>query len=175
MSGRWSRCLLAPFQLDSPHGGPRRRSNRLLPLGSHRLAQVVGTALAALLAAPSSASALALQALAQASPFARAESPRETARQALDRSALGEAQRLWQLRRTRSAIEALERAAKQPELAAEAQERLGRIYFFRGWESEGAFPGWHEEPEYRDKALEAFRAAARARPEWVEQIGRAHV
>ena len=100
-------------------------------------------------------------ALAHAGSLAGAESPSEIARKAL-----GEGQRLWQLRRTRSAIEALEGAAKDREASAEAQYRLGRIYFFKGWESEGAFPGWHEEPGYREQALAAFRAAIAARPAW---------
>lgn len=73
---------------------------------------------------------------------------------------------LWQLKRTRSAIDALTRAARDKSAAAEAQYWLGRIYFFKGYEAEGAFPGWHDEPEYRSQALAAFRAAAAANPVW---------
>lgn len=73
---------------------------------------------------------------------------------------------LWQLKRTRSAIEALEQAGRDPALAAEAQYWLGRIFFFKGWEAEGAFPGWHDEPAYRARAVAAFRAAAAASPSW---------
>ena len=79
---------------------------------------------------------------------------------------------LWSMYRTKSAMDAFAQAARDPKTAAAAQYSLGRIYFFRGWQSEGAFPGWHEEPEFRDQAMAAFRAAAAANPSWSEpQIG----
>ncbi len=43
---------------------------------------------------------------------------------------------------------------------------LGRIYFFKGYQAEGAFPGWHEEVSYRPKAIAAFQAARDAKPDW---------
>jgi hypothetical protein len=71
---------------------------------------------------------------------------------------------LWDLRLSQSAIAALEAAARERETAAEALEVLGRIYTFRGWQQEGVFPGWHDEPEVRDRALAALRAAVEADP-----------
>ena len=97
--------------------------------------------------------------VASLATFAFAEPARETARQALR-----DGERLWRLKRTRSALEAFEKAAARKELAAEAQYQIGRIYFFKGWEAEGAFPGWHEEVEYRVKALAAFEAALKIEP-----------
>ncbi len=47
--------LLVPFQLGSPNGGPRLWADRLLRLRSQGLAQIVGTALVALLSLPVSA------------------------------------------------------------------------------------------------------------------------
>jgi len=90
---------------------------------------------------------------------ASAEPSREAARQALR-----DGERLWRLRRTRSALQAFEKAAERRELAAEAHYQIGRIYFFKGWEAEGAFPGWHEEVQYRQKALAAFEAALKLAP-----------
>ncbi len=72
----------------------------------------------------------------------------------------------WRLLRTKSAEEALRKAAQSPEYAAEAQYWLGRIYLFKGWQAEGAFPGWHEQVEYRPRAIAAFTAARDLRPEW---------
>lgn len=103
------------------------------------------------------ASAVVLAALGP--PAALAQSSPEAARQALR-----EGDRLWRLKRTRSALEAFHKAAARPELAAEAQERIGRIYLFKGAEAEGAFPGWHEEIEYREKALAAFEEALKREP-----------
>jgi hypothetical protein len=80
------------------------------------------------------------------------------------RDALREGDRLWRLKRTHSALEALSRAAAQKDTAAEAHVRIGRIYLFKGAEAEGAFPGWHEEVEYRAKALAEFEEALRLRP-----------
>jgi hypothetical protein len=72
----------------------------------------------------------------------------------------------WRLLRTNSAERALLEAAKSPAYAAEAQYWLGRIYAFKGYQAEGAFPGWHEEVSYRPKAIAAFQAASAAKPEW---------
>ncbi len=69
---------------------------------------------------------------------------------------------LWGLRRARSAIEALEQAARDPKALGDANYELGRVYFFKGWQAEGAFPGWHDEPEYRERAIAAFEAAIKA-------------
>lgn len=80
------------------------------------------------------------------------------------RQALREGERLWRLKRTRSALEALEKAATHKDVAAEARYRIGRIYFFKGSEAEGAFPGWHEEVSYREKALAAFDEALKRAP-----------
>ena len=72
----------------------------------------------------------------------------------------------WRLLRTRSAEESLLKAAKAPAYAAEAQYWLGKIYYFKGYQAENAFPGWHEEVAFRPQALRAFMAARDARPEW---------
>ncbi len=70
----------------------------------------------------------------------------------------------WDLRRSRSAIDVLENAARDPKASADAHYELGKIYFFKGWESEGAYPGWHEESEYRPRAIAEFEAAIKADP-----------
>ena len=72
----------------------------------------------------------------------------------------------WRLLRTASAEQALVAASKNPAYAAEAQYWLGRIYFFKGWQAENAFPGWHEEVSYRPRAMAAFAAARDAKPDW---------
>jgi hypothetical protein len=72
----------------------------------------------------------------------------------------------WRLLRTTSAEQALQQAAKSPAFAAEAQYWLGRIYFFKGWQAENAFPGWHEQVAYRPRAIAAFSAARELRPDW---------
>jgi tetratricopeptide (TPR) repeat protein len=72
----------------------------------------------------------------------------------------------WEIRRSKSAIDSLERASKDASSAAEAQYWLGRIYHFKGWQAEGAFPGWHDEPQYREAARAAFRAASEKAPDW---------
>lgn len=69
---------------------------------------------------------------------------------------------------TASAIRGFERATADPAVAAEAWLGLGRIRAFRGWQAEGAFPGWHEEVDQRPLALDAYRRAAAARPTWAE-------
>jgi thiol-disulfide isomerase/thioredoxin len=78
--------------------------------------------------------------------------------------ALKRGQRLWDQRLAKSAIAALETAAADRATAAEALETLGRIYTFKGWQQEGTFPGWHDEPAYRDRALKTLRAAVAADP-----------
>ena len=70
----------------------------------------------------------------------------------------------WGERLSKSAIAALEAAAKDPSTAAEANEELGRIYTFKGWQQEAAFPGWHDEPSARAKALAALQASVKANP-----------
>ncbi len=66
---------------------------------------------------------------------------------------------LWDQRLSKSAIAALEIAAKDPTTAAEANEALGRLYMFKGWQQESTMPGWHDEPGCRQKALDALRAS----------------
>ncbi len=77
------------------------------------------------------------------------------------RQALQDGERLWRLKRTRSALVSFEKAALSPASAtrAKAHERIGRIYLFKGAESEGAFPGWHEQVAFKEKALRAFDEA----------------
>lgn len=75
---------------------------------------------------------------------------------------------LWSMYRSKSAIAAYGLAANDAKAAAGAQYGLGRIYFFKGWQSEGAFPGWHEEPEFRDTAIAAFRMSIAADPQFVD-------
>jgi len=70
----------------------------------------------------------------------------------------------WDQRLAKSAITALEAAARDRGTAAEAYEALGRIYTFKGWQQESAFPGWHDEPGYREKAIATLKAAVAADP-----------
>src|SRR5690349_9294597 len=77
---------------------------------------------------------------------------------------LKKGQALWNQRLSKSAIAALDVAAKDKSTAAAANEELGRIYTFKGWQQEAVFPGWHDEPAYREKALAALRAAVAADP-----------
>src|SRR4051794_29953338 len=70
----------------------------------------------------------------------------------------------WDQRLAKSAIAALEAAARDRSTAAEAYEALGRIYTFKGWQQESAFPGWHDEPAYREQAIAALKAAVSANP-----------
>src|SRR4030095_15435491 len=69
---------------------------------------------------------------------------------------------VWGQRLAKSAIAALEVAARDPKTAAAAHEALGRIYTFKGWQQENAFPGWHDEPGMRVKALAELKAAVAA-------------
>jgi len=77
---------------------------------------------------------------------------------------LKKGQALWNQRLSKSAIAELEAAARDKSTAAAANEALGRIYTFKGWQQEAVFPGWHDEPSYRQKALTALRAAVAADP-----------
>jgi hypothetical protein len=95
-------------------------------------------------------------ALAVASAAALAQTP------AREQLARGEA--LWDQRLANSAIAALEAAAKDPSTAAEAHEALGRLYTFKGWLADNVYPGWHDEPSLREKALAELRAAVSADP-----------
>jgi cytochrome oxidase Cu insertion factor (SCO1/SenC/PrrC family) len=71
---------------------------------------------------------------------------------------------LWDQRLAKSAIAALEAAARDRSTAAEAHEALGRIYTFKGWQQESVFPGWHDEPSFRERALTELKAAVAADP-----------
>jgi len=84
--------------------------------------------------------------------------------QTTGRERLAGGQALWDQRLANSAIAALEAAANDPASAAEAHEALGRIYTFKGWQEESVFPGWHDEPSYRERALAELRAAVAADP-----------
>lgn len=79
---------------------------------------------------------------------------------ARDQLARGNA--FWDQRLAKSAIAALEAAARDRSIAAEAHEALGRIYTFKGWQQESVFPGWHDEPSFRERALSELEAAVAA-------------
>lgn len=78
--------------------------------------------------------------------------------------ALARGQKLWDQRLANSAIAALETAVKDPRTAAEAHEWLGRIYTFKGWQQESVFPGWHDEPDVRARAIAELKASVAADP-----------
>jgi len=80
------------------------------------------------------------------------------------REELARGQALWDQRLAKSAITALEAAARDKSSAAEAHEALGRIFTFKGWQADNVFPGWHDEPALRDRALAELRAAVAADP-----------
>jgi thiol-disulfide isomerase/thioredoxin len=84
--------------------------------------------------------------------------------QVADRDQLARGSALWNQRLAKSAIAALESATHAPATAAAAHEALGRIYTFKGWQQESAFPGWHDEPLLRAKALAELKAAVAADP-----------
>jgi len=71
---------------------------------------------------------------------------------------------LWDQRLAKSAIAALEAAARERSTAAEAHEALGRLYTFKGWQQDNVFPGWHDEPSVRERALAELTAAVAADP-----------
>ena len=72
----------------------------------------------------------------------------------------------WRVLHTAAALRAFARVANDRVVGADAAFGLGRIYAFRGWQAEGAFPGWHEEVDQRPLALAAFCRASRLRPTW---------
>ncbi|HEY6355344.1 MAG TPA: TlpA disulfide reductase family protein [Burkholderiaceae bacterium] len=80
------------------------------------------------------------------------------------RAQLARGNALWDERLSKSAIAALEVAARDANTAAEADESLGRLYIFKGWQQEAVFPGWHDEPAYRERAVATLRAAVAADP-----------
>jgi tetratricopeptide (TPR) repeat protein len=84
--------------------------------------------------------------------------------QSAARDQLTRGRELWDQRLARSAIAALEAAARDKDTAAEAHEALGRLYTFKGWQQESVFPGWHDEPACRPLALAELRAAVAADP-----------
>jgi len=84
--------------------------------------------------------------------------------QSAAREQLARGQALWDQRLAKSATAALEAAVKDPSTAAEAHEALGRMYTFRGWQADNVYPGWHDEPSLREKALAELRAAVAADP-----------
>src|SRR5262245_9088210 len=84
--------------------------------------------------------------------------------QAPARDALAKGKAFWDERLAKSAIAELEIAVRDKSTAAEAHEMLGRIYTFKGWQQESVFPGWHDEPSYRERALAELKAAVAADP-----------
>ena len=80
------------------------------------------------------------------------------------RDQLARGREAWNQRLTNTAIAALEAATRDPATAAEAHEWLGRIYTFKGWQQDNVFPGFHDEPAFRDKAIAELQAALKADP-----------
>jgi len=80
------------------------------------------------------------------------------------REQLARGKALWNQRLSKSAIAALEAAARDRETASEAHEALGRLYMFKGWQQENVFPGWHDEPGFRERALAELKSAVAADP-----------
>lgn len=72
----------------------------------------------------------------------------------------------WRVLHTASALRAFEQVHDDRQVGADAALGIGRIRAFRGWQAEGAFPGWHEEVDQRPLALAAFRRAITLRPTW---------
>ena len=87
-----------------------------------------------------------------------------TLAQVADHDQLARGHALWGQRLAKSAIAAFEAAARDKSAAAEAHEALGRIYTFKGWQEESAFPGWHDEPAYRANAIAELKASLAADP-----------
>ena len=87
-----------------------------------------------------------------------------TLAQTADRDPLARGNVLWSQRLTKSAVASLETAARDKSTSAAAHEALGRIYTFRGWQQESVFPGWHDEPGYRAKAIAELKASLAADP-----------
>ena len=80
------------------------------------------------------------------------------------REQLARGKALWEQRLSKSAIAALEIAARDKETAADAHEALGRLYTYKGWLQDNVLPGWHDEPSFRERALAELRAAVAADP-----------
>src|SRR5262245_61377695 len=80
------------------------------------------------------------------------------------REQLARGRALWDQRLSKSAVAALEVAARNRATAAEAHEALGRTSMFKGWQQESVFPGWHDEPSYRARATAELKAAVKADP-----------
>jgi hypothetical protein len=80
------------------------------------------------------------------------------------RDQLARGRAAWDQRLSKSAIAALEAATRDRSTAAEAHEALGRIYTFKGWQQDNVFPGWHDEPAYRARAIAELKAALAADP-----------
>lgn len=80
------------------------------------------------------------------------------------RDQLARGQAAWDQRLSKTAIAALEAAARDKATAAEAHEALGRLYMFKGWLQDNVMPGWHDEPSYRERALSELKAAVAAEP-----------
>lgn len=73
--------------------------------------------------------------------------------------ALAHGKAMWDVRLAKSAIASLEIAARDQAMAADAHEALGRLYTFKGWQQDNVFPGWHDEPAYRSKAIAELNAS----------------
>ena len=80
------------------------------------------------------------------------------------REQLARGRALWDQRLAKSAIAALEAAAKDKDTSAEAHEALGRLYTYKGWLQDNVLPGLHDEPSFRERALVELRAAVAADP-----------
>lgn len=78
---------------------------------------------------------------------------------------LARGKQMWDQRLAKSAIASLELAARDKATAAEAHETLGRIYTFKGWQQDNVFPGWHDEPAYRQKAIAELKASLAIDPQ----------
>jgi hypothetical protein len=87
-----------------------------------------------------------------------------TSAQTPARDQLARGHALWDQRLSKSAIAAFEAAARDRTTAAEAHEALGRLYTFKGWQQESVFPGWHDEPGVRERAIAELKAAVAADP-----------
>jgi thiol-disulfide isomerase/thioredoxin len=84
--------------------------------------------------------------------------------QVADHDQLARGRSLWNQRLAKSAIAALDAATHDKAAAAAAHEELGRIYTFKGWQQESVFPGWHDEPLLRTKAIAELKASLAADP-----------
>src|SRR2546430_16992447 len=80
------------------------------------------------------------------------------------RQQLARGREAWDQRLTKTAIEAVQEATRDPATAAEAHEPLGIIYASKGWQQDNVLPGFHPEPPYREKALAEPQPALKADP-----------